>query len=404
MTVPAIPHLLLLGAGHAQVHLLERLARLPAARRNAMRVTLVAPYPVLVYARRIAGYVAGHHTLADTTVALDRLLHAGRIDYVQGRALEVDAAQRSVLVQGRHGGRALGYDLIGVDTGAVLDRQRLEQQMPGAREHGLFVRPMEALPALWERLLARPPGDGPLRIALVGGGAGGCELALAVKRRLPLADVTLVEPDAEAPDDLPRAVRRRVARWLREAGITLAATRCSGLDAQQLHLADGRSIACDAALIVTGPQAPAWLGRSGLALDGDGFLAINRWQQSLSHPAVFAAGDIASRADLRLPRNAAQAVAAGPTYAANVLAAVEGQALRAHTPPRHTTGFFDGSNGRAIAWRGAWVAQGEWVARWKNTVDGRFLRKFGGADNPGGRRSDFVASSVLEKTEHSRQP
>ncbi len=410
MTAPDLPHIVLLGAGHAQIHLLARLAKLPARRRNAMLVTLVAPYPVLVYARRIAGLVAGRYTLAEVSVSLDRLIHSGRIDYIQGRALEIDTARRRVLVQTRQGGRDLHYDLLGVDTGAVMDRHQLEQRIPGARDHGLFVRPMEALPALWDRLRARTndiEGEGtgrpaPTRIAVVGGGAGGCELALALRARLPLAEIALIEPRAGGPADLPRRVQRRVARWLNEAGVTTVPGACSALDAQSLHLADGRSLPCDAALFVTGPQPPAWLGRAGLALDGGGFLAVNRWQQSLSHPAVFAAGDVASRVDQRVPRNAVQAIAAGPVYAANLLAAAQGKPLRGHTPPGRASGFFDGSNGRAIAWRGAWVFQGEWVARWKNAVDRRFLRTFGGTENSSARHGDFAPAGLLEKSEQSR--
>lgn len=374
MSGPAERHLLLLGAGHAQVAVLARLAQLAPSQRAGLRTTLVSPYPLLLHSAMLAGHVAGRHRLPDCTLALDGLIEASGTHFVAGRALAVDAAQRQVQVQTRGGVLALGYDLLSLNTGAGVDRQRLEQMLPGAREHALMVRPLEAFAAQWERLrehAERHPGP----LVVVGGGVGGIELALALRQRLPRSPVCLVAGSAPLAADFPWTVRWRLSRALRRAQVTVVAQRCCGVARHQVMLADGSALPALATLLVTGVQAPGWLAASGLTLDGDGFVAVNPWQQSLSHPEVFAAGDVASRADGQVPRNEIHAMLAAEPLAHNLLAMATGQPLQAHEPPPQVKRFIGYGNGRALVNQGLWWAEGEWVERWKTTLAERYVAR-----------------------------
>ena len=49
--------LVLLGAGHAHLHVLRDIVRRPPA---DTRVTLVTPYPLTLYSGMVPGHVAGH--------------------------------------------------------------------------------------------------------------------------------------------------------------------------------------------------------------------------------------------------------------------------------------------------------------------------------------------------------
>lgn len=368
-------HLLLLGAGHAHVAVLAQLAKLPPKQRAGFHTTLVSPYPLLLHSAMLAGHVAGLHRLPDCTLALDGLIAASGAHFVAGRAVALDAAQRQVQVQTRGNIQTLGYDLLSLNTGAGIDRQRLEQTLPGAREHALAVRPLEAFAAQWERLrehAERHPGP----LVVVGGGVGGIELALALQHRLPRSQVSLVAgSDAPLAADCPPAVRKRLARALRAARVTVVAQRCCGVARHQVTLTDGSLLPSLATLLVTGVHAPGWLASSGLTLDGDGFVAVNPWQQSLSHPEVFAAGDVASRVDGQVPRNETHAMLSAEPLAHNLLASLRQQPLRLHEPPPQVRRFIGYGNGRALVSQGRWLAEGEWVWRWKVAVEQRYVAR-----------------------------
>jgi NADH dehydrogenase FAD-containing subunit len=150
-----------------------------------------------------------------------------------------------------------------------------------------------------------------------------------------------------------------------------------GLRAAEVLLASGARLACDVPLLATGAQAPAWLQSSGLALDAQGFVAVNACQRSTSHANVFAAGDVSSRVDRSLARSGVYAVRAGPVLGMNLAAAVEGAACKEHQPPSQTLNLISCGTRMAVASWGRFHAQGRWVWWLKDWIDRRFLARLG---------------------------
>jgi pyridine nucleotide-disulfide oxidoreductase family protein len=365
--------LLLLGGGHAHVHVLQALAREPLA---GTEVVLVTPFLRQMYSGMVPGLVAGHYTADQCAIPLAPLARAAGVRLVEGAAAGLDAAARRVPLAG---GEAIHYDLLSLDTGAVMDRDRL----PGAREHALFVRPIEHFVARLEGLLedaARRAFD----IAVIGGGAAGVELALALRHRLampgradpPPARITLVTGGPVPLAGYTAGVIRRMQRVLAAHGIAVVRDTCSAVEAGALVLGSGARLACWAAVIATGAEAPAWLTGSGLALDERGFVRTGATLQSLSHAEVFAAGDVATRADAPHVKSGVHAVRAGPPLALNLRRFVAGEALQPHQPQQRTLNLISCGQKRAIAAWGGWSAQGRWVWWWKDRIDRSFVARY----------------------------
>lgn len=362
-------HLVMLGAGHAHVHLLSTLAAQPMA---GVQITLVAPYPRQLYSGMVPGFVAGHYTLEECVIPLAPFLQNAAIRWLQRGASGLDAATRTVTLDD---GSTLPYDVLSINSGPVQDRPSIEAMMPGAREHALFVRPIEVFGALWPRVLALGQQK-PLRVALIGGGAAGFELACAVAHRLPDAAVTLLSGHAPVGANYPPAVQAMVMQALKARRITVIQDRCVGIAAGEVTLASGARLACDVPLLATGAQAPAWLQGSGLALDAQGFVAVNAFQRSTNHPEVFAAGDVATRVDLDLPRSGVYAVRAGPPLTQNLRAVLAGVAPKTYTPPIKTLNLLSCGDRRAIASWGNSSARGRWVWWLKDRIDRGFVRRY----------------------------
>lgn len=371
----AIKQLVLLGAGHAHLHVLHGLAQ---SRPADLNVTVIAPQPRLLYSGMAPGFVAGHYALGECVIALQQLIAGCGATHIQGSAVAIDASAKTVTLAN---GESVGYDWLSLNIGPVMDREKIEAQMPGAREHALFVRPIEAFVQRWPQVLEMARHRS-IHLAVVGAGAAGLELAMAVAHALngaafaPGCRVSLVTGGPAPAAGYPAGVQRRVARALQRLRIDVLADACVGLASGDIELAGGTRLACDVPLLAVGAQAPPWLAGSGLSLDDAGFVAVNSFQQSLNHADVFAAGDAASRVDAPHARSGVYAVRAGPPLLANLRAAIEGQALRPYQPQKRTLNLLSCGGRYAIAIWGGISFEGAWVWRWKDRIDRRFVAAY----------------------------
>lgn len=399
--------LLLLGGGHAHVHVLREMAR---ERFAAAEVTLVTPFLRQIYSGMVPGVVAGHYRVDEAAILLQPLAAAAGVTLLETAAVGLDAAHRKVRLAD---GRVIGYDVLSVDTGSEMDRDRL----PGARANAIFVRPIEYFLVEIGNVLDAA-SQRALDLVVIGGGAAGVELALALQYRLdalaaadsggvagaskPGPDpgrVALVLGDEQPLAGYPEAVVRHAEAALVDARITLFRDTCVEIRPDAVVLASGARLGCDAPIIATGGEAPAWLVGSGLALDGRGFIVTGPTQQSGSHPEVFAVGDVASRIDAPHPRSGVYAVRAGPPLLANLRAYCSGAGssaagtvgagssvpagvpLQRHLPQTRTLNLISCGARRAIATWGNWSTEGRWVWWWKNRIDRAFVARYamGGA-------------------------
>ena len=240
------------------------------------------------------------------------------------------------------------------------------------------MRPFESLIGQWERLLAHLADTPDVHtLTVIGGGAGGVELALAASfraasARLPLR-VQVVTGRRGVVPTLPGSVQRRLERLLHASDIRLIVDDAVEIGRHTVLLADGGELTSDATIVATGAAAAEWPRASGLACDDAGFIAVNECLQSISHPFVFAAGDCATMLAHPRPRSGVYAVRAGPPLARNLRRALAGRGLAQYAPQQRALYLLSAGARYAIATWGSLCTEGAWVWRWKNSIDRRFV-------------------------------
>ncbi|MGH8798130.1 MAG: FAD-dependent oxidoreductase [Caldimonas sp.] len=359
--------LVLLGGGHAHLHALRAFAAAPVPHAQ---ITLVSPLPALIYTGMVPGLIAGRYRNGECTIPLAPLADRAGAEFILAAATAIDAGARSVkFVRPDGSTAAVGYDILSLDVGGVTNAASI----PGAGLHAFLVRPLDRFVGALERRLAEF-GRAPSDVVVVGGGAGGFELALALRLRLGgAARIHLVAGGPTLLAAHPTGVRRRAQRALRRRDVVVYEDRCIEIGARDIVLGAGSRVACDLAFVATGSAAPHWLRGSGLALDPDGYIATGATLQSLSHETVFAAGDVATRVDAPRPRNGVHAVRAGPPLAHNLRCALERRPLAAYRPQTRSLSLLACGDRSAIASWGSWSCEGRAVWWLKDRIDCRFV-------------------------------
>lgn len=368
--------IILAGGGHAHLGVLADWARRPWPGTERWLVTASRR---TAYSGMLPGWMAGLHDAEALWIELEPLAEraGARLRIGELAGLEADARRLRL-----RDGETLAFDRLSLAIGGETELRDLE----GAGELLLPVRPVEAFVARWTAFLAAPAGPGPVRLAVVGGGAAGVELALAavagMRSRGRSVVVSLI---AEAPGVLAghaAGVRRRALAALADRGVQVIEGRATGTG-EGLRLPGGQQLQADLVIAATGSRAPAWLGASGLALAGGGFVAVGADLRSVSHPAILAAGDIIARVDRLVARSGVHAVKAGPVLAANLRADPAHPAPAAYRPRRWTLYLLALGDRRAILSWGPFAAGGRLVWRCKDLIDRRFVQRY---SKPAGRQ------------------
>ncbi len=386
--------LILIGGGHAHLEVLRQ----AAARRFAGgELVLVSPYPHHHYSGMVPGYLQRTYAEADLAFDLPALCRAAGARFVEASADRVDPDGSWVAVDGVR----LACDLVSADVGGAPAGY---DHVPGAREHSWTVRPITRAIALRHRLDDHDDGSGPtapgaatgpgatarspLAACIVGGGAAGVEVALAVRRRLSEsrrpAEVTLVDRAPALLGEFSPGVRDRVARLLAERGVRVESGHAvAHVSADAIRLDSGESIPSTFTVWLTGAAPTALTAATDLPVDDRGFWLVDGALRTVRGGAVWGAGDCVTLRDHRwVPKAGVYAVRQGPVLAANLRVAVErgpgapAHAFRRYVPQRHYLALLNTADGRALLrWHGL-TAHTRWAWWLKDRIDRRFMAKY----------------------------
>ncbi|MEE4118286.1 MAG: selenide, water dikinase SelD [Paracoccaceae bacterium] len=365
--VPLTRDLVLVGGGHAHALVLRRwgMRPLPGA-----RLTLINPEPTAPYTGMLPGHVAGHYPRDALEIDLVRLARFAGARLVLGAAEGIDRAARMVQVPGRP---PIRYDVVSIDVGITSGMPSL----PGFAQHGVAAKPLGPFATRWQAFCERVrEGGTPPEIAVIGGGVGGVELALAMHHRLAMLGTEPGIAVVEAGDALPGlapSTRRVLFDRLRRAGIRVVEHDAAAeVTAEGVRTASGRAL--PAALIVgtAGATPHPWLSDLGLAHEG-GFLAVDRFLRCVDDPAIYACGDCAHLAHAPRPKAGVYAVRAAPILARNLRADLAGGLRRPFRPQRDYLKLISLGRKEAVADRSGLTLSGAWLWRWKDRIDRRFM-------------------------------
>ncbi|MEX2583303.1 MAG: FAD-dependent oxidoreductase [Gemmatimonadota bacterium] len=367
------PVLLLIGGGHAHVQVLESLARRDWP---PVRTILLSPQPRQVYSGMVPGYLQGRYTADDITIDLAGLCRLARVEFVKGRAEAIDLEDRAIATADR----TLPFDLLSLDVGSVPQGHRL----PGVREHAIWLKSLDRLRALCERLdrlAALSGGRRAVRVGVIGGGAGGIEVALAagarIRSRGGSAEVVVIERGDRILPSYPRRARRHAQRALASSGGKVLLNReVAEVEEGGLVFADDERITVDLTIWVGGAAPPPLLDASDLPHSQAGYFAVDETLRASDGAPVWGAGDCVDIVEQPLPKAGVYAVRQGPVLSHNLRASLLGESARRYRPQKSFLSLLDTADGRAILRRGPLALHNSASLWLKERIDRNFVRRF----------------------------
>jgi len=363
--LPKTRDLVLIGGGHTHALVLRRWAMNPLP---GVRVTVINPGPTAPYSGMLPGFVAGHYDREELDIDLVRLARFAGARVILGAADGIDRDARTIHVPGRP---PIAYDVASLDIGITSDMPALR----GFAEHAVPAKPLGRFAEAWD--LFRTTTEDP-RVAVIGGGVAGAELAMAMSHalrvrghtpRMSLIDRSTILSgfSASAGAKLQAALDRCGIARVEQAEV-------AEITEAGVGLGDGRIIEADFVTGAAGARPYGWLADTGLELT-DGFVAVGETLQS-SDPAIFAVGDCAHLSHAPRPKAGVFAVREAPVLLRNLRAILSGKPLAPYRPQKDYLKLISLGSKQALAEKLGTAVTGGLLWRWKDSIDRKFMDQF----------------------------
>lgn len=357
----------LVGAGHTHVLALPRIAR--AARKHNAKVTLVCGEAYTPYSGLLPGVIAGIIPRRRLSLNVAKLARRYQVDYIEQNVISLDPQLRQVVVET---GATINYDHLSINIGGNCDGVI-------AQEGGDVMPVKPVTPFLdW---LENWRDYKRTTCAVVGAGIAGTEVAMSIDARLRkrgrIGGVYIVGRNPELIPHRPQ-LAAKMQNLLEKRGISqVLGAPASAAYPGQLQLANGSEHVADHVVVCSGVRPWAGLAAAGLEVDEHGFVLVTQKLQSVSHPDILACGDCATVVGSKFPKSGVFAVRQAETLAANMLAKLSHQRMRAWQTSERALAIICLGDHTAVAHRhGGKVLAGRSVWWWKCYLDNRFMRKF----------------------------
>ncbi|UKO98698.1 FAD-dependent oxidoreductase [Nostoc sp. UHCC 0870] len=381
--------LVLVGGGHSHAIVLKMFGMKPLP---GVRLTLITPTSDTPYSGMLPGHIAGFYSRAQCHINLPRLADFAQAQLYLDQAVDLDLINHKIICANRP---AVDFDLLSIDIGSTP----ATISVSGAAEYAIAAKPVEKLLENWYQLLetvVQNPQQA-ITLVIVGGGAGGVELALSMQAHLhrilqqaqqPLQNLA-IHIFQRQPELMPHhhpSVQYQVQQVLISRGVKLHLGETVSQIAPSPHretsftvkCESGFQLECQKVFWVTQASAPQWIKTTGLATDDQGFILVKDTLQSLTHPEVFAAGDIATMKNHPRPKAGVFAVRQGKPLFENLRRMLTGQPLQPYKPQQQYLSLISTGDGRAIATKGCLTLPPHPLLwQWKDKIDRRFMREWG---------------------------
>lgn len=375
--------LILVGGGHAHLQVI-----CDKSFHNINKL-LISETDIATYSGLLPATVAGLCEESAANVSLRPLCAAHGVHFIQGTVVKVIPRDRHIFVRspGSRVDYALSYTVLSLNIGSVTKSIPLANSSPTSNAHVIHTRPISSLIPTFRKFEAATESMSSLpQIVVVGGGAAGLELSLALHARtrstLPSAHIISVTGHRTFGDLFGMKADSAVRAELKRVGVKqIIGRHVIRLENGKAILDDSTSVPFDAAVIATGAAPPPLLAKTGLSLDPDGWISVRPTLQSAEYDNVFAVGDCAaleSYTNSNFPPKAGVfAVRQGPVLSHNLHAYLEGKrALKKYVAQSSFLSLISTGDGAAIGSKYGIVFRGTWVFRLKMHIDETWQKRF----------------------------
>jgi NADH dehydrogenase FAD-containing subunit len=357
--------LLLVGGGHAHLHVVKQLQRNPI---KGVEVTLISASKYQYYSGMFSGYTEGLYTKEDIRINSEKLAQNSNVSWKEDVVTAVDAEQKMLLTAS---GEIHRFDIISFDIGSLT----AGIDTLGVADNALRIKPNYHYVDVIEQ--ARESE----KICVVGGGAAGIEISLSLsewrKKQQIQSPVTLIS-NTRLLEQKDASVSAKIENIVTTSGINLLTNETvTSVHPNYYMTSTGKKEAYDNIIWLTGPKAHGLFKSSNLPTNEDGYLLVEDTLQVKKHPFMFGAGDCITLRDYpTIDKAGVYAVKQGKVLYKNLLAFIYGTDGERYIPQKDYLSILSIGNKEGFLLFKDFAFKGKWTWYVKNKIDTTFINNY----------------------------
>ncbi|MDJ0689205.1 MAG: NAD(P)/FAD-dependent oxidoreductase [Xenococcaceae cyanobacterium MO_188.B32] len=320
----------ILGGGFGGLYTALYLADFSWLKSGKCQITLVEPKNNFLFTPLLYEILTGELQRWEIAPSYQKLLAGKKIDLRQDKAKGVDLDNRQVQLEQ---GSSLVYDYLVLAVG----QKTRWIDIPGLAAHALTFRSIFDAENLQERLrLLEASGRQKLRVAVVGAGPNGVELACKVSDRLsPRAEVIIIDRGAEILRNFAKGVKKAAYQAIKNRNIQVyLESGLKEITQEQITFFCNDNLIdypVDLVLWTAGTENIDWVANLNCQQNNQGRILVHPTLQLIDYREVFAVGDIAEIRQSKtqiVPATAQAAYQQASLLAKNLKLTLQGKSLK----------------------------------------------------------------------------
>ncbi len=291
------PRICILGGGFGGLYTALKLTQFPWSKAEKPEIVLIDQRDRFLFSPLLYELLTGELETWEIAPPYIELLVNTGIQFVQAEVAGVDLAAKQIHIQ--NAATELSYDYLVLAMGGETPLDLV----PGAAEHAIPFRTVADAYRLEEKLRSFEQSDrDKIRVAVVGAGYSGVELACKLAERLgERGRIRLIEATDQILRSSSEFNRKTADEALRKLNVWIdLETQVEAITADQINLKYKEQvdqIPVDILLWTVGTRVAPIVQALPLKRNGRQQLIVTPTLQVLDHPEIFAVGDLAESID-----------------------------------------------------------------------------------------------------------
>ena len=357
----------MVGGGHANIQVLRELCM---KNYQGLHTILVSKEYHATYSGMTPGFFFNKFSQQEIDIDLQRLCFNAGATFIKDEVIDLDLQQNKIKLLKYP---SIYFDILSLNTGSISNYQNLIIE---SFSNCINVKPIsdlvKKLPEI-DNIVSKEN----CCVSIIGSGIAAYEISFSLKQRyLDKVKINIIGDKHLSEKNINKQTKRKLNQIAQDMGIELIEGRVKLIKSDYLVLSNNENIKSNLNLLSTGADISPWITKTELLKSESGFVAVNKYLQSVNFKNIFVTGDIADIEGFRRSKSGVMAVRQGQILKKNIFLKIQNKSMVKFKAQKNWLYLIGTYHNKAILNYHSISIHSSWCWYLKVLIDKNFIKKF----------------------------